>query len=396
MRRKMMTKRLLMLSLLIGIVVICCKKPYAPTAISSPNHYLVVEGTINTGQDSTIFKLSRTVNLSGQTSSNPVLQAQVAVLDNQNGSYPLAELGNGRYGAPPLNLDVTRQYKISIKTSDGKEYASDLVNVKPTPPIDSVGYTIQSKGMQVFANSHDPENKTRYYRWEYQETWQFHAKYQSQWVSDGTQMVLRTAAQDIYSCFGNDASTSIILGSSAKLSQDVIDHQEIVVVDPTSEKIETRYSILVKQYALQPDEYNFWVNLKKNTEQLGTIFDPQPSNINGNIHCITNPSEPVIGYIGATNVQSKRIFVSSDKLPLTWTPTYPYTCELDSIFYCLGRACFNQVQELLIPNNPTLYYGVSALPQGGPAGFLGSSQECVDCTIRGTKKRPDFWTEEDE
>jgi len=395
-RKEFMKKKFLILFLVILVVVICCKKPYTPNAINVPNNYLVVEGTINTGQDSTIFKLSRTVNLSGNTSSNPVLQAQVTVLDNQNGSYPLTELGNGRYGAPPLNLDVTRQYKLSIKTADGREYASDLITIKPTPPIDSVGFTIQNNGLQIYANAHDATNKTRYYRWEYQETWQFHAKYQSQWVSDGTEMVLRTPDQDIYSCFGNDFSTSIILGSTAKLSQDIIDHNPIVLVEPTSEKIETRYSILVKQYALSTDEYNFWVNLKKNTEQLGSIFDPQPSNINGNIHCISNPSEPVIGYIGATNVQQKRIFVRSDQLPFTWVPTYPYTCELDSIFYCAGKACANQVAVLLIPNNPPLYYAVSALPSPpGPPGFLGSSRECVDCTIRGTKKRPDFWIDND-
>jgi hypothetical protein len=30
-------------------------------------------------------------------------------------------------------------------------------------------------------------------------------------------------------------------------------------------------------------------------------------------------------------------------------------------------------------------------PLGDPIGFYASSQECVDCTIRGTNKMPPYW-----
>jgi hypothetical protein len=40
-----------------------CKKPYNPTVVSSPNHYLVVEGVIDVGDSVTVVKLSQTVNL---------------------------------------------------------------------------------------------------------------------------------------------------------------------------------------------------------------------------------------------------------------------------------------------------------------------------------------------
>ena len=46
-------------------------------------------------------------------------------------------------------------------------------------------------------------------------------------------------------------------------------------------------------YALTRDQFNYWANLKKTTEYLGTIFDAQPSQLNNNIHCLSNPSEPV-------------------------------------------------------------------------------------------------------
>src|SRR3954468_16975440 len=49
-----------------------CRKPYSPAAITGNDpHYLVVEGAINPGSDSTIIKLSRTVKIESKISANP-------------------------------------------------------------------------------------------------------------------------------------------------------------------------------------------------------------------------------------------------------------------------------------------------------------------------------------
>src|ERR1700728_1527511 len=91
------------------IVVIGCKKPYNPPAVTGNGSYLVVEGVINAGSDSTTITLSRTVNVSSANTANPVLHATVAVVSDQNVVYPLTETGNGNYISPGLNLNVARQ-----------------------------------------------------------------------------------------------------------------------------------------------------------------------------------------------------------------------------------------------------------------------------------------------
>ena len=380
--------------LLTTIIFAGCRKPYNPPALSLPGNYLVVEGVINSGADSTFIKLSRTVNISSNT-INPESNALVTVESNRDNIYPLKETLPGTYAAGPLNLDNSLQYQLRVKTANGEEYLSDLVPVKPTPPIDSIGFTIKNDGIQVYANTHDPANSTHYYRWDYSETWQFHSKYASDFeivYSPKDTIIERPYSDQIHFCFASDSSSDIVLGSSAALKQDVIFQNPIVKISSTSEKLEMKYSILLRQYALTGDAYSFWTNLKKNTEQLGGIFDAQPSQINGNIHCVSKPVKPVIGYISVTNVQAKRIFIENAQLPLTFATTYPYDCQEDSTYFVHPGTGINDVQQDFFGAVAGTVEPLSQLTSNaGIIGYFRSDAECSDCTIRGTTQQPAFW-----
>ncbi|HZX58510.1 MAG TPA: DUF4249 family protein, partial [Mucilaginibacter sp.] len=82
-----------------------CKKPYVPPVISSNKSYLVIEGLINSGADSTFIKITRTVKLSSKAAPAPELNAVVTVESDQNNTYPLQEAGNGLYQSSSLNLN---------------------------------------------------------------------------------------------------------------------------------------------------------------------------------------------------------------------------------------------------------------------------------------------------
>jgi len=386
--------------------MLSCKKPYNPPGVSSPGSYLVVEGVINSGSDSTIIKLSKTVPISNATATNPVLHASLAVEGDQNISFPLSETGPGRYTCAGLNLDKSYTYRLSIKTANNEQYYSDYVPVLNAPPIDSVYFTVAKNGINIFSDTHDASNTVKYYRWDYQETWVFHSNFESGYVSNGDTVIERNFLNnEIYQCWGNETSNTIILASSAILSKDIITKIPITAVVSTSEKLGSEYSIIVREYAITGEAYTFWQNLKKVTEQLGGIFDAQPSQINGNIHSVTNPAEPIIGYISAGSTTSKRIFIKNQQLP-GWVPANPYpNCELDSLFLQYApvgtTVPVNQENEyfnynkgadhryLLIPVGPIL-----VIPKFGPVriiGHTGSTPECVDCTLRGTNKQPIFW-----
>jgi len=383
--------------ILLCIIIIClglrCTKPYNPAIVAGNNNYLVVEGNINTGTDSTTIMLSRTTNIASGITMMPELNATVAILDNQNQSYSLKSNGNGSYTSALLTLDPTRMYRLNITTSDGKVYLSDFVPANISPPIDSIGYKIVNNNLQLYVNTHDPNNATHYYRWDYTETWQFHAEYASDFITNGTEVVYRTPAQNIYQCWGNDISTDIELASSAKLSQDVIYQNTLLSIPSTSEKLEIRYSILLKQYAMTTAGYNYYSLLKQNTEQLGSIFDAQPSTLTGNIHCTTNASIPVIGYVTAGTAAQKRIYIDNTQLPQNWTPTYPYTCEVDTALYSDPKNHGdNEVAAYLIPLTYNINVILSAIEnRGAVIGYTYSDHDCSDCSIRGTTVQPGFW-----
>lgn len=388
-----------------GFVLLClwglaCKKPYLPPVVSASNSFLVVEGVINTSTDSTFIHLSRTVPLSSALSSVPETGAVVTIISDANVTYPVMEKGNGYYVASPINAKTSAKYALKINSANGESYQSDFVVAKNSLPIDSVYYKVTGSGVNVYADTHDPGNNSKYYRWDYTETYEYHSAfhtYDSLATVPKDTVLLRSFGGQIYQCWRSDTSTSIILNSSAKLSNDVISQNQLAFIPSTSEKIAGRYSILVKQYVLTPDAYNYYRILQKNTEKLGTIFDAQPAELPGNVHCLSNPNELVIGFVTAGAVAQGRIFIDNRNLP-GWQSDNPYaSCYLDTDLFkraIFGTKAFeNEVKEYIYTG---IHYPVANFTNtftGAILGYTASTPFCVECTVRGTNIRPKFWTD---
>jgi len=410
------------LYILSGLTLSTCKSPYTPAPITAVNNYLVVEGLININ-DSTYINLSRTVGVMTASTVKPELKATITIQSNQGNSYPLKEVGNGVYSAPSYNLNPANQYSLMIKTSNGSTYASDYVPTKITPPIDSIITDMEPDGIHFSINTHDPQNATRYYRWDYSEEWQFTSYFVSHYTGQGAATSPATMSpffigsgitvlprtNDIYHCWGGDASATILINSTAALSQDILVNQPITFVASSSEKLSIRYSINIREYALTQDAYTFWTLLKTNTEQLGSIFDAQPSATIGNIHNINNPNEPVIGFMSACSVSQKRIFIDHTAEPLSYsndyqnnTPYNKYTCVLDTIpivkvnndgtigeYAEYDYFIYNYPNTIQIPIDLVRAVNLNVYPpQGSHSGAL---PQCADCTLRGTNVKPAFW-----
>jgi len=373
------------IGLLLILLLVQCKQEYIPHIEESDTKLLVVEGHINSGQGSTAIHLSRLADLT-DTALIPELSARVNIESNNGGIFPLTESGNGEYTIPQLTLDNNAKYRVSIKTSNGKEYVSDFSPVKHTPVIDSITWQKENEGVQIYVNTHDDQNDTSYYRWSYSETWEFHSAYVSSLdyvrdpvTNDAIGLMNRVDPDAIYTCWRTQQSTNIILGSSEKLTANRI-FLPIRFIEPLGEELSVRYYIELSQYALSHDAYRFYQRLKRNTEQIGTLFDPQPSELTTNIHCLGDSLEEVVGFMEITDLQQAHIFITNDDVK-PWLP--PVACS---------KAVFRNVDTVLRAIG-SAYLPVAPRTFRGPAieTFEASPNECVDCTLRGTNIKPSFW-----
>jgi len=382
--------RLITACLLVSIFA--CRKPYTPTLVTTNYNYLVVEGVINSGSDSTIIKLSRTVLLNSSTRS-PERGAKISVESDQKDIYTLKETAAGKYIITNLNLPANKKYRLHILTSGNKEYISDFVENKITPPIDSIYPKILTTGVQFYVSSHDNNNKTRYYRWDYNETWRYSAPRASFLIYTGSGIGARNPDSLIHDCYKfADPSNNIFIANTNNLGKDVIYQSPLGYVDGSTGKVTDIYSLLVNQYALMPEAYKYWELLKKNTEQLGSITDAQPSSGITNIHSVNNPAEPVIGYVSVSTVATKRIFLDGRKLP------FGVNYDTNDTLECKGGVVrINPISTFLPRLNRTFASGDTLLLEvvtdsNKIVGYQYVNAICADCRLRGgTTQRPPYW-----
>ncbi|HVV53794.1 MAG TPA: DUF4249 domain-containing protein, partial [Mucilaginibacter sp.] len=265
-------------------------------------------------------------------------------------------------------------------------------------PIDTLRYEITGDGVNFYTSAHDASNSTRYYRWDYTETYIFVSQLDSYFEFNNSaspyvskKVVLRQPDELIHTCYVTDTSNNVILGSSANLAQDIVNNTPITHVSSTSEKFYHRYSINLRQYALTRDAYQFWSTLKKNTEELGNIFDAQPSQLNSNIHCITNPNEPVIGYLSVSTVSQKRVFIDNSQLP-AWPLPAP-TCMPYTISWSLGEGVPPYLSAFIAIPLGTISAGYDKDVKDSVYIVRVGDYDCVDCRYHfgGKTKKPDYW-----
>ena len=358
-----------------------CRELYEPPVKSLPDSFLVVEGVLNAGRDSTIIHLSRTFNLAQRATVKTENNAQLIVEGKDNTTALLLGTGNGKYVSANLNLVANHEYRLRIKIAAGKEYLSDYVKAKITPVIDSISWKQDQRGVQIYANTHDPANATTYYRWDYEETWEIHSAFPPQVIYENGIIRNRIFPQeDVSICWKDQSSTNILLANSLRLQSDIISEAPLVLIPDANEKLVVRYSILVRQYALEDGAYNFFELMKKNTEGIGSLFNPQPSETRGNIHCTSDPAEFVIGYITASTIETKRKFITATEIP-----------QWGYISYCTSVNVLNNPADIKFNFGSLMY--MPYLYHFPPENFYASSTpECVDCTKRGgTTVKPVFW-----
>ena len=368
--------------------VTTCIEPFEPDSTKYEN-VLVVDGLITNLQESYKVELSRSIPYQ-DFSPDPEIGAEVYIVDEDGVSTPLHEVKPGIYMTDSLEIrgEIGRKYKLLIITSDLESYESDYVELQSVPEIDTLYYKYEEvetsdpnnplQGAQIYLSTHDPDNKTWYYRWEWLETWEF------------TTPFVASGRINLYRCWRSLESRSINTATSKRLTQDLIKDHPLNYISQQSNRLSIMYSILVRQYSLSSEAYAFWKSLENVNQNMGSLFDPTPTSVLGNLHHVEDPEHPVLGYFQASAVTTKRLFIDRTDLPkeMVVSSGYDY-CDL-----LIAENPEEEEIEAIVRNNwiyldnytigPTTYYRFT------------NSISCYDCRTKGTTKRPLFWPDDSE
>ncbi|ALD20701.1 DUF4249 domain-containing protein [Hymenobacter sp. DG25A] len=374
-----------------------CIEPFEPEVPVQATKALVVDGFINSNGRTTI-KLSRTYDLASTAGPLTVDKAQVLIQGEGSGEeYLLREVKSGTYVSDSLILNPGTQYRLFFRTRDSRQqllgqYASAYLPVKTSPPIEALTWKVVPRGLELYANTFDATGNSRYYRWDYTETWEFTSAGESQHVYENQQMRRRRADEQIYQCWQTVHSPTIKLTSTKRLSEDRVTEFPLLEFPAGDTRLRYKYSVLVRQYTMGAEEYAYWEALKKNTETIGSLFDPLPSQSTGNVRNLNQPQEPVLGFVGVGSVTQKRIFISKKELPGAWTFKTGYEdCGLlpVDVLPLKGVAYSEVLSETFSSGDNIPIYQYYNSEYGNI--YTSYPEECADCRLRGTTTRPTFW-----
>ncbi|MEM7084555.1 MAG: DUF4249 domain-containing protein [Bacteroidota bacterium] len=365
---------------------------------------LVVDATItNEDRQQEIF-LSRTYQFE-EDGPNPETGATVTVIGNGI-SYQFKEAEAGRYvSKSAFRAEPNIDYQLQINTMNGRAYGSTPVQLTQTTQIDALYAERETNddgvnGMSIYVDSYDPTDSSRYYRYEYEETFKIIAP---DWKNIDLIVLAedplcligevdRPDEQEI--CFRTERSAEINLASTAALSEDRLARHLARFVPSDDYRISHRYSILVRQY-IQTEAAHSYFKTLQNFSNEGSLFSQiQPGFIPGNIFSESNSAEKVIGFFEVSSVTSERIFFDYQEFyPNENLPPYINVCEVKTPDRFTEHMMKTEVCGPLINivKSRVLVYFEHTNSDFAPYRMV--PRVCGDCTVLGRSEPPEFWIE---
>lgn len=377
--------------LILGVWMSACVTPFTPKGIEVEEGTLVVEGDIVVLGDTKIY-LSMLRALDQNYDITYISNALVWVENNDGDQYH-GELkkesnGNSYFLIDTKGLGLDHQYKLGI-SFNGMHFESDFLTPLPTPAIDALDYALNESKTAVdfyvttFGNDHD----SRFFKWNFTEDWEVVSPFQTLIYFDPVSRTYRlypTVYSPFLYCWNQAASTTLI-AKTDNLRENTVYQQRINTIENRDDRISYLYSMELSQMSITKEAYTYWSVLKRNSDELGGIFAPQPSELYGNIRCLSDPAVRVLGYVSAGTRFEKRIFATSQEIGI-YIP--PFLCPpLDMEPPQIGPP----PTLLDFYNRNYRVVGMSPIEHDPEDLKEWYPRACVECTARGTKIKPPFW-----
>lgn len=296
-------RRFISLIFVLSIVAACIDRVELPIRAEEPR--LVVEGQITNEAPPYTVRLTYTGKYDAVTGQNPGIgNAQVSLADDAGHSTPLVLNGAGLYQTTDRTFrgQVGRAYSLSVVLSDGRRYVTKAERMPAVPVVDSISAKViqtsnQAKPYQVAysVNTRDPAAEKNYYRWT--------AYGYTNRLSVGVPCSLGSTAMCNNRCWTTVSSDAVNVYSDDAINGNplrgrVVLQIPIYAIGPQL--------IEVQQYGITQANYQFWKLYQQQSARTGSIFDPLPAPVTGNVINDNDPTDRARGYFAVTSVTRKR------------------------------------------------------------------------------------------
>lgn len=389
----------------LALTMWACVTPFEPE-VGRYEETLVVDGLFTDSDQPAVVRLSRSFAFAGE-SGQAVFGASVQIEEEGGNVIELTERDTGLYLSDPDQFrgQAGKRYRLLLRLRDQSRYESDWELLKPAPPVEEISWVEEERipddpnglpirGLKFMVTSEDTEGNTQFYRWTWEETYEY-VNPKPPFIQvmfpggDPDSAQFRETPQEDFAgfrCYKSLNSRRILVSDAEGLSRDRVDDFPIHFVDLSTPRLYTRYSLLVRQFALSRDYFRFLEKIEQINQSSGSLFDPIPDEVFGNVRSVDG-DQPVLGYFGVAGQASKRIFVNREDLPLGFTAPPGPLCQEDTVQ--LGD--FERL-HLLLQRPDQVFHNYELNFIGNPIGYLLTSRPCSFCEDNGaTNVAPDFW-----
>lgn len=358
-------KRILLLAALASVTA--CVYPFE-AEIPEGSSSVVIEGDIVVGGITTA-NLGKVFPIGTKEENMTTVTGQVWVEDDKGFNYFGDYDGKG-YQIDTRTAPKDRRYRLCV-ICGGKHYFSDWIEPQPAPVIDGLIYKVHPTSIDMLLSMHS-DCGCQYYRWTYRENWRYHADYIREYNYDyETGNLIKGRDYSTYYCRSTVGSNEIGLCATTDLVSDRIEERKFLTVQRTSKKLQMEYHLTVTARCISADAYRYLDNLKLTSNYTGDLFSPNPSQMNGNIHCEEDPSEIVMGYVDAgIAVEANLDILQSQAKLFLESSRQNYSIEI------LSEYLYDQYYRM---GWRPIYEGMA----DGEMGIAWGPRRCYDCTTEG-------------
>ena len=305
--------------------------PFVTESIEGPQ-LLTVEGMVTSGVGPHVIKLSRSANYRSifEALIRPVSGARMIVRDDLGNVTFFAEntVDRGSCNSPSnFSAQVGRSYALLFRLLDGKAYSSFPETLQAVPELDDLSYQVVTipvegetnlrSGIQLIGSFSDPLNQNNFYFWR----------------NDSSVYILKTRPDlftirppeaddrdpDPKDCRNTYFKTELVGNEGIFFAQDdnfngLNTNVPIGFVEDDGLWFIQTFRIDVKQLIITQIAYRFLMLVKQQNEINGSVFDPPPANIRGNVVSLDNPEETILGYFMAAGEREKRIYINGQDM----------------------------------------------------------------------------------